>query len=479
MRASYSRRKLLGAFVRVCLAIDYAHARGVLHRDLKPSNLMLGDFGEVYVLDWGIARLVTEHATSAPVVVSRADAVHEGFMVGTPGYMSPEQLFGLGDSQDARTDVYSLGAILFEILTFRRLHRGTTFEALAKSTGLPTCERASAVASDVPPELDAICARAASRDRTQRFTSARELADAVERYLDGDRDLERRRELSTERATAAAAAFARGTAGHATEHAAAVARTDAVREVTAALALDPDNAEARTLLVRLFVETPTRMPPEVEAEINTATQQNRMGLLRFGSYAVACWIFTAPVVIAMGVRSWPPVLLSTFLCVATFLYSTWLRRQNALPLGRVMIVTGLTFATLASVACWMGPFVLLPQAAAIVTLWITLHSQTRRERWMLVAMGLLSVMVPFLLELLGAVPPSYVFADGNITILARGLRFAPSITLPMLMYTSLAFVALPPIFLGRMRDALSAAERQLFLQAWHLRQLLPEKPRGD
>ena len=132
MRAGYSRRKLLGAFVRVCLAIDYAHARGVLHRDLKPSNLMLGDFGEVYVLDWGVARLVTEHATTAPVVVPRADLVNEGSIVGTPGYMSPEQLFGLGDSQDARTDVYSLGAILFEILTLRRLHVGSTSEAVAK-----------------------------------------------------------------------------------------------------------------------------------------------------------------------------------------------------------------------------------------------------------------------------------------------------------------------------------------------------------
>jgi serine/threonine-protein kinase len=478
MRASYSRRKLLGAFVRVCLAIDYAHARGVLHRDLKPSNLMLGDFGEVYVLDWGVARLVTEHATSTPVVVSRADGVNEDRVVGTLGYMSPEQLFGLDDSQDARTDVYSLGAILFEILTFRRLHVGDSFEALAKSTGLPTMDRAAAIAPDVPPELDAIAVRAASRDRADRFASARELADAVELYLDGDRDLERRRALATERADAAAIALAQGTAADVTEQVAAAARTSAVREVTAALALDPDNAEARTLLVRLFVEPPTRMPSEVEAEINTATHQSRMGILRFGSYALACWLLTVPVAIAMGVRSWPAVLLATSLNLATFLYALWLRRQSELSLGRVMIVTGLTFATLASVSCWMGPFVLVPQASAIVTLWITLHSATRRERWMLVAMGLLSVIVPYGLQLAGVLPPSYVFADGNLTILAWALRLAPNLTVPTLIYSSLAFIALPPIFLGRMRDALSAAERQLFLQAWHLRQLLPEKPRG-
>jgi serine/threonine-protein kinase len=200
-----------------------------------------------------------------------------------------------------------------------------------------------------------------------------------------------------------------------------------------------------------------------------------MGLLRFGSYALACWLFTVPAAVAMGVRSWPAVLLATSLCVATFVYALWLRRQSELSLGRVMIVTGLTFATLASVSCWMGPFVLVPQASAIVTLWITLHSATRRERWMLVAMGLLSVIVPYVLQIVGVLPPSYVFADGNITIVARALRLAPNITVPTLLYTSLAFVALPPIFLGRMRDALSAAERQLFLQAWHLRQLLPER----
>jgi serine/threonine-protein kinase len=475
MAASYSRRKLLGAFVRVCLAIDYAHARGVLHRDLKPSNLMLGDFGEVYVLDWGIARLVSEQATSAPIVVARADLVNEGSMVGTPGYMSPEQLFGLGDIQDARTDVYSLGAILFEILTFRRLHVGESFEALAKSTGASTGERAS----EVPPELDEICARAASRDRQSRFASARELADAVEAYLDGDRDLERRRALATSRAEAATAALARGTTSGVSEQVAASARTDAVREVTAALALDPDNAEARTLLVRLFVEPPSRMPPEVEAEINTAASKNRVELLRFGSYALACWMFTAPLVMAMGVRSWPPVLVCTFLSVASFLYSMWLRQKRDLSVGRVITLTAAAFATLSSVACWMGPFVVVPQAASVATLWITLHCQTRRERWMVVAMGVLSVAIPFVLEASGVFPPAYTFTDGNLTLVSRALYFGPHTTLPMLFYAGVTFVALPAIFLGRVRVALSAAERQLFLQAWHLRQLLPQRPPGE
>ena len=128
--------------MRVCLAVDYAHARGVLHRDLKPANIMLGDFGEVYVLDWGVAKLVAGDAAAAPVVVAGEGG--RGSRVGTPGYMSPEQLLGLGESQDARTDVYALGAVLFEILTLKPLHRGESFEAaavreVAEETGL-VCE---------------------------------------------------------------------------------------------------------------------------------------------------------------------------------------------------------------------------------------------------------------------------------------------------------------------------------------------------
>src|SRR6185312_16296341 len=105
----------------------------------------LGAYGEVYVLDWGVAKLAADRATAAPVVVPRAEMTGQGSKVGTPGYMSPEQVLGLGDLQDARSDVYALGAILFEILTLRRLHRGASFDEVAVSTSLPP-SRASAVA---------------------------------------------------------------------------------------------------------------------------------------------------------------------------------------------------------------------------------------------------------------------------------------------------------------------------------------------
>src|SRR5207302_9569509 len=114
-------RRLLGAFVNVCQAIGYAHARGVIHRDLKPENVILGAFGEVIVLDWGLARLIDQPNGDETIPVtlspdSQNEATQAGRQLGTPAYMAPEQAEGRLDLIDARTDIYGLGTILFEIL---------------------------------------------------------------------------------------------------------------------------------------------------------------------------------------------------------------------------------------------------------------------------------------------------------------------------------------------------------------------------
>src|SRR5262249_4049186 len=154
-----SRRKLLAAFSNVCLAVHYAHARGVLHRDLKPANLMLGDFGEVYVLDWGLAKIAGEAEAADEQVVSVPDG-HQtvaGAMLGTPGYPAPEVL--RGQTATVAADVYALGAILFEILTGKRLHPAENVQKLMASTIAGADARASVRApqSDVAPELEALC----------------------------------------------------------------------------------------------------------------------------------------------------------------------------------------------------------------------------------------------------------------------------------------------------------------------------------
>ena len=219
----FPRRRLLTAFVSVCRAIDYAHARGVVHRDLKPSNIMLGEFGEVHVLDWGIAKVRSsaeiEPAGAAPEELSLGDTVEaatpahagtgptaHGALLGTPGFMSPEQARGEIDRVDARSDVFALGAVLFEILTLSPMIRGVSAMGRVQATARLELDRspaARAPAGEVPPELDVACVLATMPDPKDRTRSAGELAEAVDRYLDGDRDVALRRSLDSKKVTAA------------------------------------------------------------------------------------------------------------------------------------------------------------------------------------------------------------------------------------------------------------------------------------
>src|SRR6185436_19690362 len=109
----------------VCLAIELAHVRGIVHRDLKPDNILLGDFGEVYILDWGVAKVIGEDDDSEFADVGSGgggdQATAVGTTIGTPGYMAPEQACG-APNIDGRTDIYALGCVLFEILTHEPLH---------------------------------------------------------------------------------------------------------------------------------------------------------------------------------------------------------------------------------------------------------------------------------------------------------------------------------------------------------------------
>src|SRR5580698_5971108 len=118
-------QSVLRAFTDVCLAVEFAHVRGIVHRDLKPDNIMLGDFGEVYILDWGVAKIADgEPLSRSPPIRApeRASETEDGSLIGTPGYMAPEQCCGDVEAIDARADVYALGAILFEILALCPLH---------------------------------------------------------------------------------------------------------------------------------------------------------------------------------------------------------------------------------------------------------------------------------------------------------------------------------------------------------------------
>lgn len=188
LSSEFSRTKLLGIFRQVCLAIEYAHSRGVMHRDLKPANLMVGQFGEVYVLDWGLARVRAVAGGSFVPVDGVPASASAGRILGTPGYMAPEQIES-ADAADERADVYALGSILFEILTLTPLNPGLTHEARLRSTRLGKRVRPSEVpptstfppsstlfASAQPPTTSTSAPRARGISRRPSSASSKETA---------------------------------------------------------------------------------------------------------------------------------------------------------------------------------------------------------------------------------------------------------------------------------------------------------------
>ncbi len=200
-------RQLLGRFIGVCNAVAYAHSRGVLHRDLKPGNIMLGKYGETLVVDWGLAKVVgrDEHAPRDestlrlpnPRLKNASDsgdlATQLGETMGTPAYMSPEQAMGRHDLMGPASDIYSLGATMYHLLT-----------------GLPPCQDADVqrvldkvrqgqmvpprrVHRDIPRGLEAICLKAMALNPGVRYAAALDLAADIEHWL-GDEPVSAYRE---------------------------------------------------------------------------------------------------------------------------------------------------------------------------------------------------------------------------------------------------------------------------------------------
>lgn len=187
-----TRPAMLRLFQRVCHAVAFAHSQGVIHRDLKPENVMVGTFGEALVLDWGVAKAIgrpkedAETAPAGPEGVDTAGALTaKGVIVGTPSYMAPEQARGDSDRLDARADVWALGAILYYLLCGRPPFEGSSaaeiLRRVAAERPVPPRKRDPAI----PKALQSMCMKAMAPEPEDRYRSAHEMAEDVDRYLDG------------------------------------------------------------------------------------------------------------------------------------------------------------------------------------------------------------------------------------------------------------------------------------------------------
>ena len=188
---SLELRKLLRCFTDACNAIEYAHSRGVLHRDIKPSNMIVGKYGETLIIDWGLAKVLGREKTTdfanEGTLTSMIDADSSptlaGSAMGTPSYMSPEQAAGQLELLGPASDVYSLGATLYCLITGRAPFEGDNLSDILKRVALGQFAPPKAIRAEIPPALDAICRKAMALHASERYGSPRALAGDIDLWL--------------------------------------------------------------------------------------------------------------------------------------------------------------------------------------------------------------------------------------------------------------------------------------------------------
>jgi serine/threonine-protein kinase len=467
----WSRRTLLARLVDVCLAIELAHRRGVIHRDLKPANIMLGDFGEAYVLDWGLARIADVVDSGAIQTADlRGDSgaggnTVAGALLGTPGYMSPEQM--RGEPIDPRADVFALGCILFEILTgSEAIPRDNTFEAtLSTPNHRPSLRRPTA---DIPPELDHACVRATAAELAARTPSARELADDIQRFLDGDRDLARRRELAAEHAARAAAALMTGSDD---------TRADAMREAGRALALDPQNPDAQHILATLLLRPPSAMPAEAQRRIDEERQERGRIMLKNGAATYAGFLALVPIAWLLGAADgpvWPYAIVAGLL--AALMATTWLvsRRPGPISAAAFAITIGLHTAMIGSVGILLGPLLLVPIIlGGSMAIFLLMPSVDFPKRCL--ALHLIALAVPLGLEWGGIVPASFYVDGGALVLKPWAIHVSASSLIFMVLATVVVQLVANTVLMVNERRTRERAQDSVHLHAWHLSKLLPDQ----
>ena len=461
-----SFHRMLRAFVDICLAIDFAHSRGVVHRDLKPANIMLGDYGEVYVLDWGVARVLSEQpdVASEPSLQPADetpdpdDSTKSGALLGTPGYIAPEQIEG--DMPTPAADIYALGCMLFEMLACEPLHpRGQP--ALGRTLSTPQDSPARRRPDRaIPPELDRACFEALAMKPADRPT-ARELADRVQAYLDGDRDLERRRTLAAQQLASAQAVLASEDPD---------ARITALRQAGRAVALDPESVQAAELVSSLLLEPPAKIPAELEASLDEHDRRISRDRSRKAIYAYLSIVALLPILFFLDVKNWIP-LVAFYGIIGLGIASSVNHVRTGEPSIPVTLVIGLAGTVLFSRVA--GPFVLTPLVICCALAAMTPIPWLNDRMWAVVGWTVCAVMLPIVLEWIGVLPTTWAISNGKMLIQSDVFQTVGRVEEIALTFTNLMFTVVAAVLAVSISRRRRISQRTLFIHAWHLRQLVP------
>jgi eukaryotic-like serine/threonine-protein kinase len=454
-----TRQRMLRAFADVCRAIDFAHSRGIVHRDLKPANIVLGEFGEVYVLDWGVARVLGD---AAGLVTADIDTI-EGTApadqtLGTPGYMAPEQI---EDPEVTRAaDIYALGAILFEMLAGEPFHPVDTALESTRASTLSTSPAGRRPERGIPPELDALCSVMLSKKASVRPT-ARWCADHVEQYLDGDRDLAHRQTMANELVWAARASLDAGR------------RPEAMRSASRALALDPA-AEGAAELVTMLMLDPPKTPPE---ELREALRNSdAIYISRHAKAAIPGYMMIAlflPLIVFNGVLDWKIVLgvLASALGMAV---AAWqLVRQPARSFAWMVAYAIGNSIVLILLGRLGGAFTFVPALVSYITASVITYPAFLERSWVLIVVMVTGFLLPFGLELGGVIDKTWELREHGIFVRGSAMELGGASAMFTVVLASVATVVMAGIQCAVLGRANRDAQHKLVTLAWHLRQLLP------
>lgn len=488
----FTRRRLLESFCRVCLAVEYAHEHGIVHRDLKPENIMMGEYGEVYILDWGVAKQrddgtggfssERESALAALPSVEHDEPDDEdsdikteaGTALGTLEYMAPEQYLA-SSRLDERSDIYALGAILYEILSLQWFREAPTREELARLVRRESLAPLPRSPVDgVSAELDAIWRRATATRPAERYQTARALHDAIINHLDEEREKQRVRDVAMEHARAAALEIGDDDAS---PEEAEARRARALRRLGQALAVDPSLSEALQALVTDLLKHPAGASAEVREEM--LRTEHETAVRSFGMSAIIYGVWLAFLILGyavMGVLHRPLMLATCAVIALLIVYNIWLWRREHYDRRHMLAVALLSFSAVGLTSAFLGPFVLLPSLATttFAAFAVTMRSDTR-ARMIIMGMSLAAVVIPLSLELAGLVPRSYLYEGGKIIVVPQLVALPSSVSPFILGAIAVLTILLSNFHLWQIVNHLSGSERSALTQVHRLRQLLPTR----